>query len=122
MRLHEYSFENLGSKEAIDKGGKLAKKLAEAFGSHDEWEKDFRGIGAMRGIGWTVLYQDAGSGRLFNCWVNEHDGGHLAGCNPILILDVFEHTFITDYQLKRADYITSFFKNIDWKAAEGRLK
>ncbi len=44
------------------------------------------------------------------------------GCNPILILDVFEHAFMIDYGLKRADYITAFFKNIDWKATEGRLK
>jgi len=76
----------------------------------------------MRGIGWVTLYQDTASGNLFNCWINEHDGGHLVGCIPILILDVFEHAFMIDYGLKRADYITAFFKNIDWKAAEGRLK
>ncbi len=122
MRLHEYYFENLGGKGGIDKTGKLAKKISESFGSYEEWEKDFRGVGAMRGIGWTVLYQDNLSGSLFNCWINEHDVGHLAGCTPILILDVFEHAFMIDYGLKRADYIAAFFKNINWKAAEGRLK
>jgi len=122
MRLHEYYFENLGAKGAIYKSGRLAKKMADAFGSYEEWEKDFKGVGAMRGIGWVTLYQDMASGNLFNCWINEHDGGHLVGCNPILILDVFEHAFMIDYGLKRADYITAFFKNIDWKAAEARLK
>jgi Fe-Mn family superoxide dismutase len=122
MRLHEYYFENLGGKGAIDKAGKLAKKISESFGSYEEWEKDFRGVGAMRGIGWAVLYQDNLSGNLFNCWINEHDVGHLAGCTPTLILDVFEHAFMIDYGLKRADYIGAFFKNINWKAAEGRLK
>jgi len=122
MRLHEYYFENLGGKGGIDKAGKLAKKISESFGSYEEWEKDFRGVGAMRGIGWAVLYQDNLSGNLFNCWINEHDAGHLAGCTPILILDVFEHAFMIDYGLKRADYIGAYFKNINWKAAEGRLK
>jgi len=122
MRLHEFYFENLGGKGGIDKTGKLAKKMVEDFASYEEWEKDFKGVGAMRGIGWTVLYQDNQSGKLFNCWVNEHDVGHLAGCLPILIMDVFEHAFMIDYGLKRADYIAAFFKNIDWKAAEGRLK
>jgi len=122
MRLHEYYFENLGGRGAIDKNGKLAKKIAESFGSYEDWEKDFRGVGTMRGIGWAVLYQDPTSGRLFNCWINEHDGGHLAGCNPIFIMDVFEHAFMIDYGLKRPDYIAAFFKNIDWKAAEARLK
>jgi len=122
MRLHEFYFENLGGKAAIDKGGKLAKKIAGDFGSYEEWEKDFKGVGAMRGIGWAILYQDSQSGQLFNCWINEHDVGHLAGCAPILILDVFEHAFMIDYGLKRADYIGAFFKNINWKAAEGRVK
>ena len=122
MRLHEYYFENLGGKGTIDKGGRLYKKIAESFGSYEEWEKDFRAVGSLRGIGWAILYQDSASGALCNCWINEHDAGHLAGCNPILILDVFEHAFMIDYGLKKADYIAAFFKNIDWKAAEGRLK
>ena len=122
MRLHEYYFENLGGKAALDPAGKLAKKLAEGFGSFDAWEKDFRATGAMRGIGWVVLYQDPANGRLINFWINEHDVAHPAGCTPILIMDVFEHAFMLDYGLKRADYIEAFFKNLEWKAAEARLK
>jgi Fe-Mn family superoxide dismutase len=76
----------------------------------------------MRGIGWAILYQDPISGRLFNQWINEHDVGHPAGCNPLFIMDVFEHAFMIDYGLKRADYITAFFKNIKWEAVEGRMK
>ena len=122
MRLHEYYFENLGGKIGLDKGGKLAKKLAEGFGSYEAWEKDFKATGTMRGIGWVALYQDNLSGRLINFWINEHDVSHPAGCSLILIMDVFEHAFMLDYGLKRADSIEAFFKNIDWKAAEGRLK
>jgi len=122
MRLHEYYFENLGGKSGIDKGGKLAKKLEAVFGSYEMWEKDFRAVGAMRGIGWVVLYQDVVSGALINFWINEHDTGHPAGCVPLLIMDVFEHAFMIDYGLKRADYIESFFKNVNWTAADARLK
>jgi len=122
MRLHEYYFGNLGGKGAMNKTGPLAKKLAESFGSYEAWEKDFRAVGAMRGIGWTVLYQDLTGNRLINFWINEHDVSHPAGCNPILILDVFEHAFMIDYGLKRADYIAAFFKNIDWANVESRLK
>ncbi|MDP3047803.1 MAG: Fe-Mn family superoxide dismutase, partial [Thermodesulfovibrionales bacterium] len=118
MRLHEYYFENLGGKGGPDKGGKLAKKLAEGFGSYEAWEKDFKATGTMRGIGWVALYQDNQSGRLINFWINEHDVSHPAGCSLILIMDVFEHAFMLDYGLKRADYIEAFFKSIDWKAAE----
>ncbi|GAB4409345.1 MAG: Fe-Mn family superoxide dismutase [Thermodesulfovibrionales bacterium] len=122
MRLHEYYFENLGGKGGINREGKIAKKIAESFGSYEAWEKDFKGVGTMRGIGWAVLYQDLTNGRLINFWINEHDMGHPSGCNPILIMDVFEHAFMIDYGLKRADYIEAFFKNINWGAAEARLK
>jgi Fe-Mn family superoxide dismutase len=122
MRLHEYYFENLGGKPAIDKSGKFALKLITDFGSYENWEKDFKGTGAMRGIGWAVLYQDNINGQLMNQWINEHETGHPAGCTPILVMDVFEHAFITDYGLKRADYIEAFFKNINWEAADKRMK
>jgi Fe-Mn family superoxide dismutase len=122
MRLHEYYFENLGGKAGPEKTGNLSKRLTEDFGGYENWEKEFKSVGSMRGIGWAVLYQDPSGGKLINFWINEHDAGHPAGCNPILILDVFEHAFMIDYGLKRADYIEAFFKNIDWKAAEGRIK
>jgi len=122
MRLHEYYFDNLGGKAPLDKSGKLATQVADAFGSYDAWEQDFRATGAMRGIGWTILYQDNITGWLFNQWINEHEVGHFAGCTPVLVMDVFEHAFITDYGLKRADYIAAFLKNINWSVVESRLK
>ena len=122
MRLHEYYFENLGGKGGLNKDGKLGKKIAQDCSSYEAFEKEFRAVAAMRGIGWAVLYQDLTNGNLVNCWINEHDVGHPAGCNPILICDVFEHAFMIDYGLKRADYIEAFFKNINWAAVEGRLK
>jgi len=122
MRLHEYYFENLGGQGALDPNGKLGKKMAESFGSLEAWEKDFKATGAMRGIGWVVLYEDPANGRLINFWVNEHDVAHPAGGRPLLIMDVFEHAYMIDYGLKKADYIEAFFKAIDWKAVEARLK
>jgi superoxide dismutase, Fe-Mn family len=122
MRLHELYFENLGGKVALDKAGTFGRKVVESFGTYEAWEADFKAVGAMRGIGWAVVYQDNVTGGLFNAWINEHDGGHFAGCTPVLIMDVFEHAFMIDYGLKRADYITSFFKNINWEAVDKRTK
>ncbi len=122
MRLHEYYFENLGGTGGMNKDGRAADRIAESFGSCEAWEKDFKATGAMRGIGWVVLYQDTIANRLINFWINEHDVSHPAGCTPLLIMDVFEHAFMLDYGLKRADYIEAFFKNINWPAVEARIK
>jgi superoxide dismutase, Fe-Mn family len=121
MRLHEFYFENLGGKGVLDPASKLGKAVAAEFGSVEKWEADFRAAGAMHGIGWVVLYQDRLGGRLFNQWINEHDMGNPAGAVPVLVMDVFEHAFMVDYGLKRADYIAAFFRNVNWKAAEARL-
>ncbi len=122
MRLHEYYFGNLGGSAGLNINGPLAQRMVADFGSYEAWQKDFKAVGTMRGIGWAVLYQDTTTGKLLNVWINEHEVGHLAGCNPLLIMDVFEHSFMIDYGLKRADYIESFFANIDWFAVENRLK
>lgn len=115
MRLHEYYFENIVKDgKAIDKKTNLYKKIVSEFGSYENWEKDFKATGAMRGIGWIILYYDALEGRLFNTWINEHDVGHLCGAMPLIIMDVFEHAYMIDYGLKKADYIEAFFKAIDW--------
>jgi len=121
MRLHELYFGNMkkGGK-ALDAKGALAKKIIEDFGSYENWEKDFRGVGGMRGIGWVILYYDKMGKKLFNCWVNEHDGGHLSGCVPLLVMDVFEHAFMLEYG-KKPDYINAFFKAVDWEAVGKRF-
>ena len=121
MRLHELYFGNMkkgGS--GLDENFELAKKIKENFGNLENWEKDFKATGAMRGIGWVVLYQDGNN--LFNIWINEHDMGHLTGAKPLFVMDVFEHAYLADYGLKRTDYIESFCKTIDWQIVSQRFQ
>lgn len=120
MRLHELYFSNMGFTGIPRPDTRIYRAIQESFGGLDNWKKDFAGTGSMRGIGWVVLYRDNVTGRLFNAWINEHDGGHLAGCTPILVMDVFEHAYITDYQLDRAKYIEAFFNVLDWEEVDKR--
>lgn len=122
MRLHELYFGNMQQDaKSLEKESELYKKIMEKFGSYENWEKDFRATGAMRGIGWVILAYDKKEKILFNLWINEHDAGHLAGAEPLLVMDVFEHAFMIDYGLKRADYISVFWKAIDWGAVSERF-
>jgi len=121
MLLHEYYFENLGGKQALDVSSALYKKIIEDFGSFDNWKQDFTSTGLMRGIGWAVVYWEPKTDKLINVWVNEHDEGHITGSRPILVMDVFEHAYMSDYQLDRAKYIEAFFRNINWQASIGRF-
>lgn len=122
MRLHELYFENMNKKKTeLAKNSLLLKKIISEFGSFENWEKDFKSLGSIRGIGWVMLSYDTNADKLFNIWINEHDVGHLSTTTPLLVMDVFEHAFILDYGLNRADYIAAFFNAIDWQAVERRF-
>lgn len=122
MRLHELYFENLGGGEPLDPQGALARRIAADYGSVDAWRRDFIATGLTRGIGWAALVDDPKGGRLVTIWINEHDTGHLAGGRVILIMDVFEHAYLTDFKLDRAKYIDAFLGAADWKAAQKRIE
>ncbi len=124
MRLHELYFENMTKSGAalITASHSMARAIDAQFGSYEGWQKDFVSVGAMRGIGWVILYQDPVSNRFFNVWVNEHDGGHLSGAVPLLIMDVFEHAYVLDYGIKRIEYIDAFLKAIDWQVVSKRFE
>jgi len=125
MVLHEYYFENLKSGGGTgDPTGKTGFRQAaeESFGSYDIWKANFVSTGQMRGVGWAICYEDPSNGRLSNHWISLHEVGNVAGFNPILVMDVWEHAFILDYKpADRPKYIEAFFSNIDWSAVEGRL-
>ncbi len=121
VRLHELYFDNMTKESNTLNQGDLQQKLEKIYGSYENWKKNFIGIGAMRGIGWAMLVYDHHSDDMYNIWINEHDVGHLAGTTPLLVMDIFEHAFMLDYGLKRAEYIEAFFKVIDWNVVEKRL-
>lgn len=124
MVLHEYYFGNLtqGGSAQPESQSPFMKSAAESFGSFDVWKTDFTGIGKMRGVGWAICYQDPTSNQLSNHWISLHEIGNVAGYNPVLVMDVWEHAFLLDYKpAERAKYIEAFFSNIDWKSVDQRL-
>lgn len=122
MRLHEYYFENIAKKQnSPNNSSDLIKIINAEFESFESFQKNFKAIAAMRGIGWVILYLEPEMKRVFNVWINEHDSGHFAGCVPLLVMDVFEHAYMLDYGIKKAEYIEAFFKLIDWEVVEKRL-
>lgn len=121
MRLHELYFGNMAKQGVLLSDSTLKEKIVRVFGSYENWEKEFRGMAAMRGVGWVILYHDKNDGKLMNVWIAEHDGGHPSGLTPLLVMDVWEHAFMLDYGIKRADYINVFMSHINWHVVEERV-
>ena len=118
--LHELYFHNLGGSGKPDTA--FQKALDDAFGSYEVWEKEFRRIGAGLGggSGWVVLGYNLHTGLLENYWLGDHLHAPVATL-PILVMDMYEHSYQMDYGATAASYIDAFFRNIQWNTVAFRL-
>jgi len=124
MRNHEYYFSSFseGLRE-IDADGLLYGAILEEFGLFKDWLARFKLLALTRGIGWAMLYYDPKTERLLNSWVDEQHLGQLNGCKTILALDMWEHSYVADYQPSgKKKYIEDFFANLNWQVIENNLK
>lgn len=127
MRNHEYYFRSFeGGAKALDAAAEvsaLKKAVEEEWGSWDGWLARFKAIALTRGIGWAMMYYDPVTKRLLNAWVDEQHLGHLTGLSPVLALDMWEHSFVADYQPSgKKQYVEDFFANLNWQVIEENFK
>ena len=124
MRNHEVYFDSLsGGTSALSLDSELSKSIAYLWGSFDAWLARFKSIAMTRGVGWAMLYFDKKDQRLLNAYVEDHQLGQLVGCTPILALDMWEHSFVADYQPSgKKAYVEDFFANLNWGTIETNFK
>ncbi len=120
MRNHEYYFSHFeGGPQQLPIESNFKKAVEAEWGSFDVWLARFKALAMTRGIGWAIVYFDNHTNRLVNAWVDEQHLGHLTGTHPILMLDMWEHSFVADYQPSgKKQYVEDFFKNLNWQSLE----
>lgn len=123
MRNHEIYFQSFeGGAKSLDEKSKLGKKITGTWGSFDAWLTEFKSIAMTRGIGWAMLYYDHKDDRFLNAWVDEQHLGQLQNCALILGLDMWEHSYVSDYQPSgKKNYIEDFFTNLNWDIVSARI-
>ncbi len=123
MRNHEVYFSSLeGGAKDHDGSSSIKKAITAEWGSFDAWLTEFKSIALTRGIGWAMLYYDRKDSRLLNAWIDEQHLGQLQDCALILGLDMWEHSFVADYQPSgKKKYVEDFFKNLNWEVIEGNF-
>ncbi|MFC5520028.1 superoxide dismutase [Polaromonas jejuensis] len=118
--FHECYFDNLGGNGQA--GANERKAIADAFGSFDTWETEFRrmGAGLGGGSGWVILGFNVHTRQLENYWLGDHAHGPAATL-PILAMDMYEHSYQMDFGAAAAQYIDAFFQNIQWEEVARRI-
>jgi Fe-Mn family superoxide dismutase len=119
--LHEHYFANLGGNGRP--GGAIEKALSRAYGSFARWEEHFRQacMGLAGGSGWVVLDYDFQKGDVATYWSGNHTQS-LAFGQPLLVMDMYEHSYHLDYGAAAAKYVDAFFRNILWEEVDRRLE
>ncbi len=117
---HEIFFESLsGGAAQINRESSLYKKISAEWDGFENWLKLFKNHSKTRGIGWAGLFYDPKTDSLSNAWVDEQHIGQLNGTVPILMIDMWEHSFVSDYYTSgKGQYVEDFFENLNWSKIE----
>ena len=112
MRNHEIYFSHFeGGTQALPGGSKGAEAGCDL--------EKFKALALTRGVGWAIVYYDPISGNLLHSWVDEQHLGQLSTCIPVLALDMWEHSYVADYQPSgKKNYVEDFFENLNWNNVE----
>lgn len=119
--LHEAYFANLGGNGK--RSGAIEAELAAAYGTTARWEEQMRvtSLGLGGGSGWAILAYELDTGALRTVAGGNHTQV-LANSVPLLVLDMYEHSYQIDYGAAAAKYIDAFFANVNWEEVNHRLE
>jgi len=94
--------------------GELLEAITTTFGSFDIFLEQFTKAGTSQfGSGWVWLSLDT-QNKLVIDKTSNAESPLLHGKKPILTMDVWEHAYYLNYQNRRPEYISNFYKIINW--------
>jgi Fe-Mn family superoxide dismutase len=119
--LHEHYFANLGGDGKPS--GTALDLVKQSFGSHERWELEFkRTANALAGgSGWVVLALNLHTGEAHNYWAWDHAHAAVLGA-PLLVLDMYEHSYHMDFGAAAARYVDTFMENVLWDEVSRRAE
>jgi Fe-Mn family superoxide dismutase len=117
MILHELFFDGLGDQSGPAPA--LRDAIIRDFGSFERWQQQFTAIGKALGggSGWVLLSWSRRDNKLVNQWASDHCHTLAAG-QPILALDMYEHSYQMDFGAKAGGYVDVFMEAVRWANAD----
>lgn len=120
--LHELFFENMGPAIPSSLQAELMEQIIKDFGSFESFKAQFTAAATnVEASGWCLLVWVAAFQKLEILQCEKHQNLTLWGCKPILVLDMWEHSYYLQYQTKRPSYIDSFWNIVNWNVVSKRF-
>lgn len=120
--LHTLYWSNMSPQETKP-GTEIMAAIAKSFGGLDPFRAQFSAASnAVEGSGWGILAYEPYRGHLVVLQAEKHQDLTIWGSYPLLVCDVWEHAYYLKYQNRRGDYVSNFFKIINWDEVEKRYR
>lgn len=119
--LHELFFENMGPAKNTSPSLLLAEQMTKDFGNFETFKAQFEAASAnVEASGWCLLVWVPKWNKLEILQCEKHQNLSLWGCIPILVLDMWEHSYYLQYQTERPKYISAFWNIVNWDVVNKR--
>ena len=120
--LHELFFENMGPPIPTEPNQKLMEQLIKDFNSYEKFKQQFTEASkAVEASGWCLLVWMDKWQKLEILQCEKHQDLTLWGCKPLLVLDMWEHSYYLQYLTSRPEYIKAFWNILNWNVVNKRF-
>lgn len=121
--LHELYFANcFDPNSEIYGDSKSFLRLGKEFGDFDRWQKDFIACAMSAGEGWAICGYHLHLRKYINTFISHHSSDIMIGLYPIIVLDMWSHSYHRDYVIDKKSYIITQMKEFNWNVIEDRFE
>jgi len=121
--LHELYFANCfdpHSEVTMDSMAFL--RIERDFGGFEDWQRDFMACAMASQNGWAVMGYHMFLKKFVNMMIDGHSGNVPVGFYPVVVVDMWEHSYYRDYLADKKSYLISQMREINWNVVEERVK
>ena len=121
--LHELYFSNCfdpHSEVAMDSMAFL--RIERDFGGFEDWQRDFMACALSSQNGWAVMGYHMFLKKYVNVMIDLHSGHVPVGFYPVIVVDMWEHSYYRDYLNDKKSYLISQMREFNWNVIEERVK
>jgi len=120
--LHQLFFENMGPPIPSSPSVELIEQINKDFGSYEAFKKQMTEASkAVEASGWCLLVWVPIFNKLEVLQCEKHQNLTLWGCKPLLVLDMWEHSYFLQYKSNRVEYINAFWNIVNWNEVNKRF-
>ncbi len=120
--LHELFFENMGPAIPTSPSIELMEQIIKDFESFEKFKEQFTAASTqVEASGWCLLVWVQKWNKLEILQCEKHQNLTLWGCKPLLVLDMWEHSYYLQYKTKRPEYINAFWNILNWNVVNKRF-